>query len=72
MKERGKSEIRGNQKMQLAPIARMAEGDLCGMEKEAAGSCAIEGIANDGGMKPFGMGTVDAQLMGAPRDGKKM
>ena len=43
----------------------MLKGDAFGMQIEAVGSCTVENVAFDGVSEPFGMGTVDAQLMSA-------
>ena len=43
----------------------MSECDAFGMEVEALVGCAVEDVALDGTVEPFGVGAVDAQLMGA-------
>ena len=43
----------------------VAEAEAFGMEVEAVGGGAIEDVALDGASKPFGVGAVDAQLVGA-------
>ena len=40
-----------------------------GMEHKALGTCAIDVVANYGGIKPLGMGSGDTQLARAPRNG---
>ena len=45
----------------------MAEFYFLCMEVKAVGGCAIENVSLDGTTEPFGMGTMDAQLMSATR-----
>jgi hypothetical protein len=47
----------------------MDEGDALGMEIEAVGGTAIEGVANDRSIEPVGMGGMKTKLMGATRLG---
>lgn len=49
----------------------MAEGYFGGMQIKAVGRFAIEGIAEDGEGKPIGMGTMNAQLVGATGEGEE-
>ena len=49
----------------------MAEGYFGGMQIKSVGRFAIEGIAKDGEAKPIGMGTMNAQLVGAAREGEE-
>ena len=37
----------------------------CGVETQAASGQTVEGVADDGGVEPVGMGAVDAELVGA-------
>lgn len=47
----------------------MAELQFFGMEPQAVGRMAIEVVALDGAVEALGVGTVHAQLVGAPRVG---
>ena len=49
----------------------MAEGYFGGMQIKSVGRFAIEGIAEDGEGKPIGMGTMNAQLVGATGEGEE-
>ena len=49
----------------------VAEGYFGGMQIKSVGRFAIEGIAKDGEAKPIGMGTMNAQLVGAAREGEE-
>ena len=40
-----------------------------GMEAQPTTSLPIEGVADDGGIESVGVGAMDAQLVGAPRQG---
>ena len=40
-----------------------------GMEHKALGTCAIDVVADNRGIQPLGMGSVDTQLVRAPRNG---
>ena len=45
----------------------MGEGQRGGVQTEAAvGRTTVEPVTHDGCVKPFGVGTVHAQLVGAP------
>ena len=37
----------------------------CGVETKTASGQTVEGVADDGGVEPVGMGAVDAELVGA-------
>ena len=36
----------------------------CGVETKTASGQTVEGVADDGGVEPVGMGAVDAELVG--------
>ena len=43
----------------------MAEGEAFGVEVEAVGTRSVEDVALDGTSETFGMGAMDAELVGA-------
>ena len=53
-------------------VHRMAEREAGGVEHQSLCGVAIEVVAYDGARQPVGMGAVDAQLVGAPRQGVKL
>ena len=46
--------------------AGVDECEALGVEVEAVGGCAVEGVAQDGGAEAVGVGCVYTELMGAP------
>ena len=57
--------------MHLLTSGWMTEPDFGSMQPETVALGAVEFVANDGAAQPVGVGTVDAQLVGAPRLGPK-
>ena len=57
--------------MQRLACDGMLESQLSSMQTEAGGRSAIKTVAHDGASQPQMMGTMHAQLMGAPRMGRE-
>jgi hypothetical protein len=53
--------------LEVQPLACewMAEREAFSVKVEAVGGCAVEDVAFDGAAKSFGMGAMDAELVGA-------